>query len=217
MMNISIALPVGRLFDDTADFLEILGIQVKSPASRELISSTDGYTFYFPRVFDIPVYVENGVDLGICGSDVVLERGNEVYMPTDLPFGKCRMSLIVPKGRKISLEEMEGYKIGSKYPEITKSFFSNVGIRVKTLKLNGAVELAAKAGIVDAIVDIVDTGNTLRVNDLEELHKIKDISAVLIVNRISQKTKFAFVNELVNRIKKLKRELSAKDRRGREQ
>ena len=109
-MKISIALPSGRLLKDTKYFLEDVGIKVKEPDSRELISSLNDYTFYFPRVFDVPVYVENGVDLGICGSDIVLERKNDVYVPVDLPFGKCRMSLIVPKGKRISPEEMEGLR-----------------------------------------------------------------------------------------------------------
>ncbi len=102
------------------------------------------------------------------------------------------MSLIVPKGKRISPEEMEGFKIATKYPEITQDFFWKKGIKVKILKLNGAVELAAKVGIADAIVDIVDTGNTLRANDLEEVHKIIDISAVLLVNRITQKNQVWF-------------------------
>lgn len=203
-MKISIALPSGRLLKDTKYFLENVGIKVKEPDSRELISSLNGYTFYFPRVFDVPVYVENGVDLGICGSDIVLERKNEVYVPVDLPFGKCRMSLIVPKGKKITPEKMEGFKIATKYPEITQDFFLERGVKVKILKLNGAVELAAKVGIADAIVDIVDTGNTLRANDLEEVYKIIDISAVLLVNRITQKTKFDFVNDLIMKIRRIK-------------
>ena len=178
-MKISIALPSGRLLKDTKYFLENVGIKVKEPDSRELISSLNGYTFYFPRVFDVPVYVENGVDLGICGSDIVLERKNEVYVPV-------------------------GFKIATKYPEITQDFFLERGVKVKILKLNGAVELAAKVGIADAIVDIVDTGNTLRANDLEEVYKIIDISAVLLVNRITQKTKFDFVNDLITKIRKIK-------------
>lgn len=204
MSNISIALPSGRLLNDTKKFLEKIGIRIQAPNSRELISSLDGFRFYFPRVFDVPVYVENGVDLGICGSDVVLERNNDVYVPIDLPFGKCRMSVIFPQEKEVPLEDMEGYKIATKYPEITKSFFSKNGIKVKVLKLNGAVELAAKTGIADAIVDIVDTGNTIKANNLKESYKIMDISAVLLVNRITQKTKFETINDIIRRIKKIK-------------
>ncbi|HBT51816.1 MAG TPA: ATP phosphoribosyltransferase, partial [Petrotoga sp.] len=93
MTIISTALPSGRLLKDSKDFLKKIGINVKEPANRELISYENGYTFYFPRAFDVPVYVENGVDIGICGSDVALERSNEVYIPLELPFGKCRMSI----------------------------------------------------------------------------------------------------------------------------
>ena len=143
-MKISIALPSGRLLKDTKYFLENVGIKVKEPDSRELISSLNGYTFYFPRVFDVPVYVENGVDLGICGSDIVLERKNEVYVPVDLPFGKCRMSLIVPKGKKITPEKMEGFKIATKYPEITQDFFFRKGSKSKNLKVERCSRISCK-------------------------------------------------------------------------
>lgn len=204
MTTISTALPSGRLLEDSKNFLKKIGINVKEPANRELISYENGYTFYFPRAFDVPVYVENGVDIGICGSDVALERNNEVYIPLELPFGKCRMSIIFPENREISFQKMEGYRIATKYPEITKNFFSEKGLKVKILKLNGAVELAAKTGIADAIVDIVDTGNTIKANNLKEAYKIMDISAVLLVNRITQKTKFDFINDLINKAKQYK-------------
>jgi len=204
MSEISIALPSGRLLKDSKLFLEKMGIRVKEASNRELISSENGYMFYFPRVFDVPVYVENGVDLGVCGSDVVLERNNDVYVPIELPFGKCRMSIILPEEKIVPLENMEGYRIATKYPEITKNFFNEKGFNVKVLKLNGAVELAAKTRIADAIVDIVDTGNTIKANNLKEVYKMMDISAVLLVNRITQKTKFDFINDLIKKAKDYK-------------
>jgi len=196
-------LPKGRLLKGSLEILRKAGYNVQKPGERRLIESFDGNEVLLARAFDVPVYVEHGIDIGIAGSDVIEERGSDVFVPLELPFGKCRLSLAMPKERIVQPEEMDGYRIATKYERITREYFSKVGIEVEILKLSGSIELAPKVGIADAIVDIVETGETLRANGLVEVEKIMDISAQLLVNRISQKTKFDEINELVFAIKEV--------------
>jgi ATP phosphoribosyltransferase len=201
-----IVLPKGRLFQGSLEILTKAGIGLKSPENRELIVKNGRYELLLARAFDVPVYVEHGIDVGISGSDVVEERESDVFVPLELPFGKCRLSLAMPKESITDVEEMEGFRIATKYTNLTKKFFESKGVEVEIIKLSGAIELAPKVGIADAIVDVVETGNTLRANGLVEAEKIMDVSALLLVNRISQKMKFEEINDLVLRIKKVIRE-----------
>ncbi len=194
-------LPKGRLFKGSLEILRKAGIELKPPENRELIVKNGRYELLLARAFDVPVYVEYGVDVGIAGSDVVEERESDVLVPLELPFGKCRLSLAMPKENAVSVEEMDGFRIATKYPNLARKFFERRGVEVEVIKLHGSIELAPKIGIADAIVDIVETGNTLRANGLVEVEKIMDVSALLLVNRISQKTKFKEINELVLKIK----------------
>ncbi|WP_457754450.1 ATP phosphoribosyltransferase [Thermococcus sp.] len=194
-------LPKGRLFKGSLEILRKAGIELKPPENRELIVKNGRYELLLARAFDVPVYVEYGVDVGIAGSDVVEERESDVLVPLELPFGKCRLSLAMPKENAVSVEEMDGFRIATKYPNLARKFFEKRGVEVEVIKLHGSIELAPKIGIADAIVDIVETGNTLRANGLVEVEKIMDVSALLLVNRISQKTKFKEINELVLKIK----------------
>lgn len=196
-----VVLPKGRLFKGSLEILTKAGIGLKLPENRKLIVKNGRYELLLARAFDVPVYVEYGIDVGIAGSDVVEERESDVLVPLELPFGKCRLSLAMPKESITDVEEMEGFRIATKYTSITKKFFESKGVEVEIIKLSGAIELAPKVGIADAIVDIVETGTTLRVNGLVEVEKIMDVSALLLVNRISQKTKFDEINELVLKIK----------------
>ncbi|MBO8173805.1 MAG: ATP phosphoribosyltransferase [Thermococcus sp.] len=196
-------LPKGRLFKGSLEILRKAGIELKPPENRELIVKNGRYELLLARAFDVPVYVEYGVDVGIAGSDVVEERESDVLVPLELPFGKCRLSLAMPKENAVSVEEMDGFRIATKYPNLAKKFFERRGVEVEVIKLHGSIELAPKIGIADAIVDIVETGNTLRANGLVEVEKIMDVSALLLVNRISQKTKFKEINELVLKIKEV--------------
>ncbi|NJE41908.1 ATP phosphoribosyltransferase [Thermococcus sp. GR6] len=199
-------LPKGRLFKGSLEILKKAGIELKPPETRELIVRNGRYELLLARAFDVPVYVEHGIDVGIAGSDVVEERGSDVLVPLELPFGKCRLSLAMPKESVVSVEEMDGFRIATKYPNLARKFFERNGVEVEVIKLHGSIELAPKIGIVDAIVDIVETGNTLRANGLVEVEKIMDVSALLLVNRISQKTKFDEINELVLKIKEVVRD-----------
>ncbi len=196
-------LPKGRLFKGSLEILRKAGIELKPPENRELMVKNGRYELLLARAFDVPVYVEYGIDVGIAGSDVVEERESDVLVPLELPFGKCRLSLAMPKENAVSVEEMDGFRIATKYPNLAKKFFERRGVEVEVIKLHGSIELAPKIGIADAIVDIVETGNTLRANGLVEVEKIMDVSALLLVNRISQKTKFKEINELVLKIKEV--------------
>ncbi|WP_297495790.1 ATP phosphoribosyltransferase [Thermococcus sp.] len=196
-------LPKGRLLKGSLEVLRKAGYDVQKPGKRRLIEGFNGNEVLIARAFDVPVYVEHGVDVGISGSDVVEERKSDVFVPLELPFGKCRLSLAMPRERVVSPEEMDGYRVATKYENITREYFSKLGVEVEILKLSGSVELAPKVGIADAIVDIVETGETLRANGLVEVEKAMDVSAQLLVNRISQKTKFEEINELVFSIKEV--------------
>ncbi|NJE04758.1 ATP phosphoribosyltransferase [Thermococcus sp. M36] len=196
-------LPKGRLLQGSLEVLRRAGIELRVPAERRLIERVGNYEVLLARPFDVPVYVEYGIDVGITGSDVVEERGSDVLIPLELPFGKCRLSLAMPEGTKAEPEEMDGYRIATKYPRITRRFFENLDVEIEVLKLSGSIELAPRIGIADAIVDIVETGTTLRANGLVEVAKIMDVSALLLVNRIAQKTKFEEINELVFAIKEV--------------
>ncbi|ANF23549.1 ATP phosphoribosyltransferase [Thermococcus piezophilus] len=196
-------LPKGRLFKGSLEILRKAGIELKPPENRELMVQNGKYELLLARAFDVPVYVEYGIDVGIAGSDVVEERESDVLVPLELPFGKCRLSLAMPKENAVSVEEMDGFRIATKYPNLARKFFERNEVDVEVIKLHGSIELAPKIGIADAIVDIVETGNTLRANGLVEVEKIMDVSALLLVNRISQKTKFKEINELVLKIKEV--------------
>ncbi|WP_457751989.1 ATP phosphoribosyltransferase [Thermococcus sp.] len=192
-------LPKGRLFKPSVELLRKAGIELSLPEGRAL-TSKDGKVS-IARALDVPVYVEHGIDVGIAGSDVVEERGSDVFIPLELPFGKCRLSVALPSDKRVEPEGMDGYRVATKFPQIARRYFSERGIDVELIKLHGSVELAVKTGIADAIVDIVETGKTLRANGLVEVGKIMNISALLLVNRVSQKVKFEEINELVMTIR----------------
>lgn len=194
-------LPKGRLLNPTLEFLRKGGLKLSPPEGRKLISE-DGRVM-LARPFDVPVYVEHGVDVGIAGSDVIEERESDVLIPLELPFGKCRLSVAVPREYAVEPEEMDGFRVATKYTNVARKYFSSLGVDVELIKLHGNIELAVKTGIADAIVDIVETARTLRENGLIEIAKIMDVSALLLVNRISQKTHFEEVNSLVLALKEV--------------
>ena len=196
-------LPKGRLLRGSLEILRKAGYNIDKPGERKLIERFNGNEVLLARAFDVPVYVEHGVDVGIAGSDVLEERGSDVFVPLELPFGKCRLSLAMPAESVVPPEDMDGYRIATKYERIARSYFSKLGVEVEIIKLSGSVELAPKVGVADAIVDIVETGETLRANGLVEVEKIMDVSAQLLVNRISQKTKFDEINALILAIKEV--------------
>ncbi|ASI99902.1 ATP phosphoribosyltransferase [Thermococcus celer] len=194
-------LPKGRLLRGSLEVLQRAGIELRPPGERRLVERVGNHEVLLARAFDVPVYVEYGVDVGITGSDVVEERGSDVLVPLELPFGKCRLSLAMPNENRVDPEDMDGYRVATKYPNVTGRFFEKLDVEVDILRLSGSIELAPKVGIADAIVDIVETGTTLRANGLVEVARVMDVSALLLVNRIAQKTKFEEINGLVLGIK----------------
>ena len=194
---ITLALSKGRIFDDTVPLLEAAGIPVDPSelASRKLILPTGDplLRLVIVRASDVPTYVQYGAaDIGVAGKDVLIEHGGEgLYQPIDLNIARCRLSVAAPSGFDYAQAVRRGarLRIATKYVECARRHFADKGVHVDLIKLYGSMELAPLVGLADAIVDLVSTGNTLRANDLVEVEKIMPISARLIVNQASLKTK----------------------------
>ena len=205
-----IALPSGKLFKPSIQLFERIGVDLKGgkEISRKLafLNQEEEIKFVITRPKDNPTYVECGaVDIGIVGEDVLLEEKKDVYRLLDLKFGKCKMVVAVPKERKREeYYKNNGHrlKVATKYPCIAGNYFREKGIYVELIKLYGSVELAPQVGLADMIVDIVSTGRTLEENKLEIIDEIIPLSAQLIVNRISYKTKHKRITRLLQDIKK---------------
>ncbi len=205
-----IALSSGKLFKPSIQLFEGVGIDLKGgkEISRKLtfFDQEEEIKFVITRPKDNPTYVECGAaDIGIVGEDVLLEEKKDVYRLIDLKFGNCKMVLAVPEER----EQEKYYKnnghrlrVATKYPRIAGDYFKEKGIYVELIKLYGSVELAPQIGLADMIVDIVSTGRTLKENKLIIVDEIIPLSAQLIVNRISYKTKHRRITRLLQDIKK---------------
>lgn len=190
---IRIALTKGRLEKKTLALLRLAGYDVSEllMGSRKLIFTLPNseIELVLAKANDVITYVEHGVcDLGVVGKDVIMEKGGSFYEVLDLGFGKCRFALAGKKGVDI-LNGREGLRIATKYPEVTKAFFMKKHMDVDTIKIEGSVELAPLLGLADAIVDIVETGSTLKENGLEIIEEVAPISARVIVNIASMKMK----------------------------
>ena len=196
---ITLALSKGRIFDDTLPLLRATGIEVlEDPEqSRKLILSTSrpDVQIIMVRASDVPTYVQyGGADLGVVGKDTLLETGVQgLYVPLDLKIAKCRVSVAVREGFDYEGAVKQGsrLKVATKYVNIAREFFASKGVHVDLIKLYGSMELAPLVGMADAIVDLVSTGSTLRANKLIEVERIMEISARLVVNQTSLKTKQA--------------------------
>lgn len=200
--TIMIALAKGRLTDETLRFLARAGIQVPDPdAGRKLVlTSPDGSLRYvLAKPSDVPTYVEYGAaDLGICGLDVLRESGRSVYEPLLLPFGRCRLSLAGPAGRPDTpLRYASQPRIATSFPRLTADFFRRRGVNAEIIHMHGSVELAPLVGLADLIVDLVESGNTLRANGLVEYRVLLDSQAVLIANRASYRLKSAAIQQVI--------------------
>ena len=180
--------------------LENIGITFPeySKKSRKLIfeDSTGKIRIVFVKAVDVGIYVEKGAcDVGVIGKDTLLESGSDVFEMLDLGYGKCIFAVAAPKGFKYDTKKK--LKVATKYPEVAKSYFAKFGRSIEIIKINGSVELAPLVGLSDVIVDIVETGTTLRENGLEVVEEITDISARFIVNRASLKTKEKQVSDIM--------------------
>ena len=206
MHRLQIALTKGRLQDKSVELFEKSGIDcapIRDPG-RRLIHPLPDYPMdaFLAKAPDVITYVEHGVcDLGIVGKDTILEKGHSFYEVLDLGFGRCKFALAAPKGTDL----YSGYHtrmIASKYPNVPRAFFDKKGMDVNIIKIEGSVELAPIVGLADAIVDIVETGATLKANGLEVIEDVAPISARLIVNTASMKLYQKEINEFLERLEK---------------
>ncbi len=208
MRYLTFALGKGRLADKTLELLEKVGItceEMKDKNSRKLIFVNEDLKlkFFLAKGPDVPTYVEYGAaDIGVVGSDTILEENRRVYEVLDLGFGKCRMCVCGPSSAKELLQHHEMIRVASKYPKIAKDYFYNQKHQtVDIIKLNGSVELGPIVGLSDVIVDIVETGSTLKENGLEVLEEICPLSARMIVNQVSMKMEAERIKELLQVLK----------------
>src|SRR5574344_1585952 len=202
---LTFALAKGRLAKQTLQLLEEIGItceEMKDKDSRKLIFVNEELKlkFFLAKGPDVPTYVEYGAaDIGVVRKDTLLEEGKRVYEVMDLGFGKCRMCVCGPASAKELLQHHEMIRVASKYPKIAKDYFYNKKHQtVDIIKLNGSVELGPIVGLGDVIVDIVETGSTLRENGLEVLEEICPLSARMIVNQVSMKMESERIKKLIH-------------------
>ena len=203
MRYITFALAKGRLAKKAMEMLELAGItceEMKDETSRKLIFVNEELKlkFFLAKASDVPTYVEYGAaDIGVVGKDTILEEGRNLYEVMDLGIGKCRMCVAGPASARERLKHHELIRVASKYPVIAKDYFYHKKHQtVEIIKLNGSVELAPIVGLSEVIVDIVETGTTLKENGLEVLEEICPLSARVVVNQVSMKME----NERINKI-----------------
>ena len=213
MRYLTIALAKGRLASKAMDMFEQIGIsceEMKDKNSRKLIFVNEdlGIRFFLAKANDVPTYVEYGAaDIGIVGEDTILEEGRNLYEVMDLGFGKCKMCVCGPESAREKLQHGELIRVASKYPSIAKDYFYNKKFQtVEIIKLNGSVELAPIVGLSEVIVDIVETGSTLRANGLTVLEEICDLSARMVVNQVSLKMEQERIRKLIYDLRKLKQQ-----------
>ncbi len=205
---LTFALAKGRLAQKTLSLLETVGItceEMKEKGSRKLVFVNEelGVRFFLSKGPDVPTYVEYGAaDIGVVGKDTLLEEGRRVYEVLDLGFGKCRMCVCGPAQAKELLKHHEMIRVASKYPKIAKDYFYNKKHQtVDIIKLNGSVELGPIVGLADVIVDIVETGGTLKENGLEVLEEVCPLSARMIVNQVSMQMQPERIKKLIGALR----------------
>ena len=186
--RLTLALPKGRLLDDALELLRELGVEGVDPESRRLIfdDARRGLRLLFLKPADVPAYVTYGAaDLGIVGKDILLEQEPDVYEPLDLGFGFCRLVVAEPRElwERDDPAKWSWVRVATKYPRLTEQYFSDRGIQVEIVRLDGSIELAPLVGLAERIVDLVQSGETLRANGLVEVAEIARSTARLIVNR----------------------------------
>lgn len=204
-MSLTVAIPKGRLGEQTISMLKLSGIgKIIDEQSRKLVFEDNcrNIKFILLKNSDVITYVENGIaDIGISGKDMIMERNADVFELYKMNIGRCKMSVAGIKGRKI-LKDDTMLKVATKFPETAKKYFSLRGQKIRIIKLNGSIELAPILGLSDVIVDIVETGNTLKANGLEVLEDMYFINAMVISNKISYKFKRKEIKEIINLIRK---------------
>jgi ATP phosphoribosyltransferase len=204
--SLLIALPKGRMADQALDLLSAAGLPLPAgPTGRKLIlHSEDGSLRYvLAKPTDVPTFVEYGAaDIGVCGLDTLRESRRQVYEPLLLPFGQCRLCLAGPaRAATGPLRYQSQPRVATKYPNLTEEFFRKRGVNAEIIALNGSVELAPLVGLADLIVDIIETGSTLKANGLVEQRVIMHSQAVLVVNRAAYHLKAAAIQHMLQRLR----------------
>lgn len=208
MRYLTFALGKGRLANKTLELLEQIGItceEMKDKSSRKLIFTNEELKlkFFLSKGPDVPTYVEYGAaDIGVVGKDTILEESRRVYEVLDLGFGKCRMCVCGPAEAGELLKHHERIRVATKYPAIARDYFYNKKQQtVDIIKLNGSIELAPIVGLSEVIVDIVETGSTLRENGLQVLEEICPLSARMIVNQVSMRMESERIKKIITALK----------------
>jgi ATP phosphoribosyltransferase len=183
---LTIALSKGKLLPGSEALFRRCGLPFPNGDGRKLVVPAGHLRFLFVKDGDVPTYVEYGVaDCGIAGRDVLLESASDVLEPVDLGFGRCRLVLAAPAGSGFSADKVASVRVATKYARVTTGYFLGRGLAVEVVKLAGSVEIAPGLGLADCIVDVVETGRTLRENGLEIQETVAESTARLIVNRAS--------------------------------
>ena len=206
---LNIALPKGRLGDKVYDMLAAAGYDCPGyyEQNRKLVfeSSEKNVRYLLVKPSDVAIYVEHhAADVGIVGKDILLEQGSDVYELLDLNIGKCRMAVAAPEG--YVEDKNRTLRVATKYVNITKEFYAGRNREIDIIKLNGSIELAPLLGLTDVIVDIVETGSTLKENGLKVLEEVCPLSARMVVNQVSMKMENERIRKLIEDLRRVLQE-----------
>ena len=204
MKTLSIALPKGRLGEKTYKIFEAAGLGCPEimEDNRKLIfdNPENGVRYFWAKPSDVAIYVQHGAaDIGVVGKDILLESSPDVYELLDLNMGKCRMAVAGIKGQHY--DPKKTLRVATKFPHIARNYFNKKGVDIEIIKLNGSIEIAPLLNLSDVIVDIVETGTTLKENNLEPFEDIVNISARFIANKASYKFKSEEIENLISKIR----------------
>jgi ATP phosphoribosyltransferase len=204
--GLTFALPKGRILGAATGLLQRAGIDAGALASddrRLAFDLADGHRVLLVKPIDVPTYVERGVaDVGIAGADTLEEQGRDLYEPVDLGIGRCRLVVAEAKGRPALLRRGMAIRVATKYPRLARRHYALRGIEPEIIELFGSVELAAIAGLADQIVDLVESGETLRQNGLVEVETVMDVTSRLIVHPASLKLRHARLAALIDAMRR---------------
>jgi ATP phosphoribosyltransferase len=207
MVPLTVAMPKGRLLEPAANLFRRLGWRCDlGNGSRQLLVTEDesdmegAIRFLLAKPGDVPVYVEYGAaDLGIVGQDVLWESGRDVYEPLSLDFGRCRLVMAgLPAQAERNFRLATGLRVATKYPRLARAHFQEQGLSVEIIPLTGSIELAPLVGLADLVVDVVETGRTLRENGLVELEEIVACQAMVIANRAAYRLRLAEMRQVID-------------------
>jgi ATP phosphoribosyltransferase len=218
---LTVALPKGRLFEPAAELFRQLGWRCDlGNGSRQLVVTEaaarggGAMRFLLVKPADVPVYVEYGAaDVGIVGQDALWESGRDVYEPLALGFGQCRLVVAgTPSQRNRDFCLATGLRVATKYPRLARGYFQERGLSIEVIPLSGSIELAPLVGLADLLVDVVETGRTLRENGLVELAEVAQCRAAVVVNRVAHRLRLAEIRAVLARLEEMQRALSGGER-----